>query len=54
MNDLPTARVWSGTPRWAKWLLSISLALNFIVMESSYWAFGPMENILVNGVQKSL
>lgn len=32
MNDLPTARVWSGTPRWAKWLLSISLALNFIVI----------------------
>lgn len=32
MNDTPIARTWSGTPRWAKWLLSISLALNFVVI----------------------
>lgn len=31
MNDTPIRRTWSGTPRWAKWLLSISLALNFVV-----------------------
>lgn len=28
----PARRTWSGTPRWAKWLLSISLALNFVVI----------------------
>lgn len=36
MNDMPTStppiRTWGGTPRWAKWLLSISLALNFVVV----------------------
>ena len=36
MNDMETPtsdrRTWAGTPRWAKWLLSISLALNFVVI----------------------
>ena len=32
MDDTPTRRVWSGTPRWVKWLLSVSLALNFIIV----------------------
>lgn len=32
MSETPPPRVWSGTPRWVKWLLSLSLALNFIVL----------------------
>lgn len=36
MNDIdpsaPAPRTWGGTPRWAKWLLSLSLALNFVVI----------------------
>lgn len=37
MNDTaipgtPTQRRWSGTPRWVKWLLGVSLALNFVVI----------------------
>lgn len=32
MSDVSTNRLWSATPRWVKWLLSISLALNFIVI----------------------
>lgn len=32
MDEKPTRRFWGGTPRWAKWLLSFSLALNFIVI----------------------
>lgn len=36
MNDMDppmsAPRTWGGTPRWAKWLLSLSLALNFVVV----------------------
>ena len=32
MSDTSTQRGWSGTPRWLKWLLSLSLALNFVVI----------------------
>ncbi len=28
----PTQRRWNGTPRWVKWLLGISLVLNFVVI----------------------
>ncbi len=32
MSETQAQRTWSGTPRWAKWLLGVSLALNFIVI----------------------
>ena len=32
MSETQTPRTWSATPRWAKWLLGVSLALNFIVI----------------------
>lgn len=32
MSEVKAARAWRGTPRWAKWLLGGSLALNFIVI----------------------
>ena len=32
MSDAATPRVWSMTPRWVKWALSVSLALNFIII----------------------
>ncbi len=30
--SIPSPRTWTGMPRWAKWLLSLSLALNFVVI----------------------
>lgn len=31
MNDTLARRTWGGTPRWVKWLLGVSLAVNFVV-----------------------
>ncbi len=32
MTELMTKRQWNGTPRWVKWLLGVSLVLNFVVI----------------------